>query len=241
MLKLLIADESEEFCNALADMLSAEYEIVTCGRGTDAIRCICAFDPDLLVLDLALPGLEGISVLQQAAEYGSVPKVLATTWYVTDYIQMLLTNLNVKYLVRKPCDLGAMVLRLREMVEMAELEDGKGDRFLLISNVLLKLGFSAKLDGYSYLCSAIGLAMDFVNPRVTKDIYPALAKEFHVSCQQVERAVSRAIEKAYRTGNMRIWGRYFAQDAMGKIPCPTNGEFIFALANRLRIREDTKS
>lgn len=237
MLKLLIADSSEEFCNALAELLSQEYEILTCGRGTDALRGICAFSPDLLVLDLSLPGLEGIDILRQAAHRGPLPRVLATTWYVTDYIQMLLPRLNVKHLVLKPCSIPALADRVREMAGMVELESGRQIRDQRIANALLELGMHAKPKGHTYLSSGISLAVDCANPRVTKDIYPALAKEFHVTVGQVERAIGRAIEKAHKNADPQVWGRYFPRNAKGEIPCPTNGEFICALANRIRMEE----
>lgn len=237
MLRLLIADQSEEFCNSLAELLSQEYEILTCGRGTDALRGICAFSPDLLVLDLSLPGLEGIDILQQAAKQGPLPRVLATTWYVTDYIQMLLPRLNVKHLVRKPCSLPALADRVREIADMVEPESASQIRDQRIANILLELSVHAKPKGHTYLRSGISLAVDCANPRITKDIYPALAKEFHVTVGQVERAIGRAIRKAHKNGDPEIWGRYFPRNAEGQIPCPTNGEFICALANCIRMEE----
>lgn len=237
MLRLLIADQSEEFCNSLAELLSQEYEILTCGRGTDALRGICAFSPDLLVLDLSLPGLEGIDILQQAAKQGPLPRVLATTWYVTDYIQMLLPRLNVKHLVRKPCSLPALADRVREIACMVEPESASQIRDKRIASILLELGVYAKPKGHTYLRSGISLAVDCANPRITKDIYPALAKEFHVTVGQVERAIGRAIQKAHKNGDPEIWGRYFPRNAEGQIPCPTNGEFICALANCIRMEE----
>ena len=241
MLKLLIADSSEEFCSALADMLADEYQIRTCSNGIEALKILCDFRPELLILDLILPGLEGMSVLQQANARGVCPKVLAVTRFVTDHIQMMLPKLNVMYLMRKPCDLNATVARLEDLVEMPEPAPRGMARLLMITDSMLELGVSQKMDGYAYLISGISLAIDYINPRITKDIYPALAKEFHVTSQQVERAISRAIEKAYRQGNMQIWGKYFVRNAHNEISCPTNGEFIFAVANRLRLELSQKS
>lgn len=240
MLKLLIADSSEEFCNALADMLADEYHVRTCSDGIEALKILCEFRPELLILDLILPGLEGMSVLQQANARGVCPKVMAVSRFITDHIQMMLPKLNVMYLMRKPCDLNATAVRLRDLAEMPDPESADADRMSRITDALLELGVSQNMDGYAYLTSGIDLAIDYLNPRITKDIYPALAKEFHVSTQQVERAISRAIEKAHRRGNMRIWAKYFVRNAANEIKCPTNGEFIFTVANRIRMEENRK-
>ena len=71
--KLLIADGNEEFRRALAAELQGAYHVRCCDDGKEALSLLRSFAPDVLVLDLMLPGLDGISLLQSAAASGLVP------------------------------------------------------------------------------------------------------------------------------------------------------------------------
>lgn len=75
-MKLLIADGNEEFRRALAAELQGAYHVRCCGDGKEALSLLRSFVPDVLVLDLMLPELDGISLLQSAASAGLCPMVL---------------------------------------------------------------------------------------------------------------------------------------------------------------------
>ena len=84
--KLLIAEGTEDFRAALTDSLRGAFHLRECGDGNLAMEMLRRFQPDILVLDLMLPGLDGISLLQMAAAAGIRPMVLATTRFVSDYV-----------------------------------------------------------------------------------------------------------------------------------------------------------
>ena len=75
--KVLIADSSEDFRCALADTLHGIYHIRTTADGNQAMQLLRSFLPDILIVDLMLPGLDGITLLQHSAESGIRPMVLA--------------------------------------------------------------------------------------------------------------------------------------------------------------------
>jgi CheY-like chemotaxis protein len=87
MRKLLIADAGEEFCLALAEMLSSSYTIRMCQDGKQALELLESFCPEVMVLDLTIPGTDGITLLERAAAKGFRPTVLATTRFCNDYVQ----------------------------------------------------------------------------------------------------------------------------------------------------------
>lgn len=66
-LKLLIADAGEEFRLALEERLHNTYTICGSGEGNEAMALLRSFRPDVMILDLMLPGLDGITLLQRAA------------------------------------------------------------------------------------------------------------------------------------------------------------------------------
>ena len=97
--KLLIADGNEEFRRALAAELQGAYHVRCCDDGKEALSLLRSFAPDVLVLDLMLPGLDGISLLQSAAASGLCPMVLVTSRFYNDYVLTALGELSVGYML----------------------------------------------------------------------------------------------------------------------------------------------
>ena len=104
---VLIADSSEEFCSELCRTLRFICNVRTCSTGGKTLALLNDLHPDILVLDLMLPELDGISVLKALHASGSHPVILATTCLVTDYILEAAGQLDVHYLLVKPCDVRA--------------------------------------------------------------------------------------------------------------------------------------
>ena len=231
MLKLLIADGTEEFRMALARQLAGSYVIRSCAQGKQALEMIRSFRPDILVLDLMLPELDGISLLQMLAQENMMPTVLATTRFINDYVLDSATQFGVGYVMVKPCDVHATAARIRDLAQQfTAVPVARPDPRTMISNVLLELGFSTKLRGYTYLREAVEEAMRHPGQLVTKELYPAVAKRCDATRDQVERSVRSAIAGAYSIRNEVVWRQYFRQDCDGEIRRPSNGTVITTLA-----------
>ena len=234
MLKLLIAEGSEEFRQALAEKLTGAYLIRVCVEGKDALETMRSFRPDLMVLDLMLPGLDGVSLLQRASEEADPPTVLAVSCFFNDYILEALTRLNVGYVMKKPCDIDATIARLADLSgHMNRTAFAKPDPGTEVSNLLLALGFSTKLRGYAYLRDAILEQMRNPGCMMTKELYPAVGKSYRANGAQVERSIRSSIEKAWDGRDEQLWNLYFQPDAAGKQRKPSNAVFISGLATRL--------
>lgn len=235
MLKLLIADSTEEFRLALTEQLAGSYVIRSCGRGKQALEMIRSFKPDMLVLDLMLPELDGISLLQRLAADGPLPIVLATTRYVTSYVIDSVAQLGVGYVMVKPCDVNATAERIRDLSrQRPPMPLARPDMNTVISNVLLELGFSTKHRGYQYLREAVAEMIRHPGQMVTKELYPEVGKRCDANKDQVERCIRGAIEAAFRNGEEAQWRRYFRPDGDGKLRRPSNSTLINTLAERLR-------
>ncbi len=232
MYKILIADGAEEFGLALVETIRGKYQIQVCRDGQSAWKMLHDFAPDVLVLDLLLPGLDGISLLQMAHEEGMCPLTLATTRLINEYVMESVEKYRVGYLMVKPCNLKAVALRLSDLTNsLSENTDVRLDPKRKIYHALLELGFPTKLKGYTYICeAALIMSRDF-SQSVTKEIYPVIAKNVAGSAQQVERAIRNAIACAWNKRNVRRWSRYFQPDTRGDVPKPTNAELITRLAH----------
>ena len=87
--RVLIADGNEEFCEHLKRVLeqSAKLEVVGIANdGARAVELLVAKQPDLLVLDLMLAKLDGISVLKKAMGMETRPVALVMTGFMTEYV-----------------------------------------------------------------------------------------------------------------------------------------------------------
>lgn len=230
-LKLLIADSSEEFRAALVEALCATFCVRECADGREVMQAIRNFEPDLLMLDLMLPGKDGISILQETSAAGYTPAVLATSRFVSDYVLDAAAQLGVAYVLRKPCDLKAAVDRIADMGLRLEPTGNagpvhRGDH----AGMLFALGVPAKLSGYNYLRIGIPLAAKQPDQSVTKELYPRIAAQFVCDPKNVERSIRSAITAAWLNRDERIWRLYFPPDAAGNVAKPTNAEFIKRLA-----------
>lgn len=234
MLKLLIADTNEEFCMALADLLEGTYVVRVCQEGNQTIETIRAFRPDFLVLDLMLPGLDGISLLERAVAEGFSPTVLAVSKMITDYVEDALGELGVSYLMRKPCDLNATVARINELSKrITKPAISRPDQRTVACNMLLALGISPKLDGYGYLRDAVLEIARKPGQRLSKELYPKVGGPAGASATQVERCIRTAIIKAWQCRDEKLWQLYFPSRTDGTAVKPSNAVFINSLAARL--------
>lgn len=241
-LRLLIAEGNEEFRLALADALQGAYHVRSCRDGKEALELLQSFRPDVLVLDLMLPELDGISLLQNAADSGIRPMVLAITRFVNDYVLEAADRLGVGYLMVKPCDVRATVARIGDLSQRLRRPlVTHPDSRTFVSNLLLGLGIPTKLRGYSYLREAILLMAENPGQSITKELYPSVAAACDSTAVHVERSIRSAITAAWEHRDSRIWHLYFQPGADGVLPRPTNAAFISRLADSLRMNREALS
>lgn len=234
MQKLLIADNTESFCNALQEALKDTYKIWICHDGEEALSVLPDFQPDLMWLDVNLCKVDGITILEQAAVMGQHPLVLAAGTYFSDYCIAALQKLGVAYVVNKPYSLSAAVVRLNDITQwhltpgakVRDLREGAED-------ILLTLGVRPKLGGYRCLQEALVLMAQRPGQAITKELYPEIAAKLGTNAKCVERVIRGAIRDSWEQRDDRIWSRYFDRDESGSVPCPTNGGFIIRLSREL--------
>ena len=234
MRKLLIAEDSGELTDALGELFRGTCQVRLCTDGDSARQLLSKFQPDVLVLDLMLPGYDGLSLLQWAGEQGLAPLVLATSWFCSDYVVQQAQNLGVRYLMRKPCSISAMAQQISALLvyepfpEAVCREPDGGLRRLLTA-----LGVPGKLRGGTYLRYAVPLYAADPLQSVTKVLYPQVAKRCGCEASHVERSIRSTIDAAWQHRDERIWRLYFPPDETGAIRRPTNSAFIARVAQCL--------
>lgn len=239
LLKLLIADECDEFRHALADMLGKSYLVQTCRSGSQALELLQSFHPEILVMDLMLSGLDGLTLLQQAAESGIRPTVLVIASHFSPYVQSALERLGVDYLIRKPCSLQAVLSRVTDLAaDTTPQAPACYDPEDQIAAILLRLGMRPHLDGFRFLLTAIPLFSHDINQGITKELYVAVGECHGKNARQVERSIRSAIDGAWKTRTDNVWAAYFNPTPDGQIPRPSNGFFMGRLALVLKAQQE---
>lgn len=231
MLKLMIADTAEETRQLLADHLGAQCAVATCADGEAALQLLQTFVPDILVLDLMLPQVDGLSVLRQLRRLEMPTMVLVLLAVNSPFVQEQLQHLQVDYVLTKPCAYAALQDRVTDFME--KLQDAPicaQQENRMISQMLLHMSFAPKLDGYSYLVDAIPLYAKDPSQAMTKELYVAVGALHSKAGPLVERAIRNAIDKAWQSGDPAVWRKYFPCGPDGTVPRPSNGSFITRMA-----------
>ena len=245
--KILIADGNEEFCAHVKRRLEqvSGYEIVgTAADGQRAVELMRAAKPDVLVLDLMLSKLDGITVLKRAREMDKPPAALVLTGFMTEYVAGMAASLGVQYFMTKPCELDAVAERIHEMTAIdGQLRQSAQRRQevnieAMVTSIIHEIGVPAHIKGYQYLREAVRMVVndpDVIN-RITKELYPGIARTYDTSASKVERAIRHAIEVAWTRGKIENINDIFGYNVYTRNDKPTNGEFIALLAEHIALR-----
>lgn len=233
--RLLIAEESAELREILADMFRGSYQVYCCTTGYEASELLTKCVPDIMVLDVMLPGIDGISLLQWAREKGMDCPALITTRLPSEYILEAAARQGAGYVMMKPYDMRALAARVEDLShslqQVAVVRENPAGQ---VTGMLRALGFPPKLRGFACLREAVLISAQEEYPSVTKILYPEVARRLGCAASHVERNIRSAIEAAWLNRDENIWRLYFTPDSSGRIPRPTNAAVISRLADSIR-------
>lgn len=263
-ISVLIADDNQEFSHTLSTYINAQDDMEVMGMakdGNDAIEMISNIEPDVVLLDVIMPHLDGLGVLEKInlIQVNKRPMCIMLSAVGQDKITQKAIALGAEYYVVKPFDIELLIKRIREIkfykpnqtsnnfisrdvkqqyIDIPKNESKKEENLeALVTNIIHEVGVPAHIKGYQYLREAIMMVVndiDVIN-QITKSLYPKIAFKFNTTPSRVERAIRHAIEVAWGRGQQEavenIFG-YTISAAKGK---PTNSEFIAMIADKLRL------
>lgn len=224
--KVLIAEPAEEIREALAAALSPNFQVILCHQGNEIAALLADHRPDLLILELALPGLDGISLLEQLPQR---PPVLVVSEAITPYVFSALIRLNVEYAIRKPAPIQSVVNRAMDLLQIAA--EPQIPRALL--DILIRLGLPSGRQGFRHLLTGLPLLARDRDQQLSKELYDTIARLDHSTAGAVEKAIRDIIREGWNSGEQKEWSRLFP----GSAHCPRNKEFLFRLADLIRERQ----
>lgn len=248
--KILVVDDTQEARDKLSNILSEmpEVELIgTAANGMCAIEMINRLHPDIVLLDIIMPQLDGFGVMEYLFEHSILPNVIVVSALTQENFVQRAMNLGARYYIAKPYDSEALKSRIRDVINSGtRLEiipkhfDYAVPKTYLeekISSVFISIGIPAHIKGYHFLREAVKMVVenpDSIN-RITKELYPGIARKYSTSASKVERAIRHAIEVAWTRGKIEHINDYFGFIVYGKNDKPTNGEFIALIADKLTL------
>lgn len=264
---ILIADDNADFTATLVDYLDKESDMEVIGiakDGKEACEMVANTEPDILLLDVIMPYLDGLGVLEkiQTMNLSKMPTCIMLSAVGQTKITQKAISLGAEYYVVKPFDIEVLVKRIRDIknyeptptsttencyimketktkyIEIDEINKKNQENLeALVTNVIHEIGVPAHIKGYQYLREAIMMVInniDVIN-QITKQLYPEIAEKYHTTPSRVERAIRHAIEVAWTRGKNEAVESIFGYTISASKGKPTNSEFIAMIADKLRL------
>lgn len=259
-LTVAIAEDNELMLGLLEDIVANDKELDVIGtarNGEDIYKIIKEDEPDVVLLDIVMPKLDGLGVLDKVNQDSTIKKMptfIMVSAIGQDRVTEDAFNLGADYYIMKPFDENIIINRIKRIrktelekkteimpsfsvktdkkVEKTE-EDLEND----VTEIIHDVGVPAHIKGYQYLRDAIVMSvkdMDMLNS-ITKILYPTIAKKYQTTPSRVERAIRHAIEVAWSRGRMDTLDDMFGYTINRGKGKPTNSEFIALITDRIRL------
>lgn len=255
VLNIAIADDNERMVEILDSIVKKDEDLRIVGKannGEDVYHMIKEKEPDVVLLDLIMPKLDGLSVMERINQDQTIkkhPKFIVISAIGQEGITEDAFNLGAHYYIMKPFDNDMVLKRVRSVKnsgsvrgrqlsfhhqEPQPIEHLEND----VTDMIHEVGVPAHIKGYQYLRDAIIMVIEepeMLNS-ITKILYPTIAKRNQTTPSRVERAIRHAIEVAWSRGNMEIINSLFSYTVSTGKGKPTNSEFIALIADKIRLQ-----
>lgn len=251
-IRVVVAEDNKILSNQICEAINGSdfaRVVAAANNGKEAVDVLRSIQTDVLILDLIMPIIDGIGVLEIINDDKiTISEIIVLSAIGHEDIVKRVMSLNVHYYMIKPFDMDIVLKRVKAlsapnrseinnelMVNPFELSKRNADE--QITSIFLSIGIPAHIKGYQFLRIAVKKVMEKPNliNAITKELYPSVAKEFDTSASKVERAIRHAIEVAWSRGKIENINEIFGYNIYTKNDKPTNGEFIALIADKLMI------
>ena len=258
-LNVVVADDNERIVSLLSDLLSSDEEISVVGKaknGQEAYDMIKKEKPDVVLLDIIMPKLDGLSVMDKVNKDTTLekhPAFVVMSAVGQEAITEDAFSLGANYYIMKPFDHETLMCRMKQFknnsrsktsaartisaMQKQNIEPVK-DLEVLVTEFIHEVGVPAHIKGYQYLRDAIMMTVEDQEMlgAITKVLYPEIAKKHKTTSSRVERAIRHAIEVAWSRGRIETIEEMFGYTINTGKGKPTNSEFIALIADKIRLQ-----
>ncbi|WNS74170.1 sporulation transcription factor Spo0A [Bacillus sp. DTU_2020_1000418_1_SI_GHA_SEK_038] len=255
-IKVCVVDDNRELVGLLEEYISTQEDMEVVGVGHNGQECLDILDqedPDVLILDIIMPHLDGLAVLGKMREMkkANLPNVIMLTAFGQEDVTKKAVDLGASYFILKPFDMENLASHIRQVSGKAnpvirkpstssyrsQVESKPKNLDASITSIIHEIGVPAHIKGYMYLREAISMVYNDIEllGSITKVLYPDIAKKYNTTASRVERAIRHAIEVAWSRGNIDSISSLFGYTVSMSKAKPTNSEFIAMVADKLRL------
>ncbi|PEX20156.1 sporulation transcription factor Spo0A [Bacillus cereus] len=256
-IKVCLVDDNKELVSMLESYVAAQDDMEVIGtayNGQECLNLLTDKQPDVLVLDIIMPHLDGLAVLEKMRHIERLkqPSVIMLTAFGQEDVTKKAVDLGASYFILKPFDMENLTSHIRQVsgkantmikrqlpsFRSATTVDGKPKNLdASITSIIHEIGVPAHIKGYMYLREAISMVYNDIEllGSITKVLYPDIAKKYNTTASRVERAIRHAIEVAWSRGNIDSISSLFGYTVSMSKAKPTNSEFIAMVADKLRL------
>ena len=257
-ISVIIVDDNEKVIENIDSALSKDTAIQIIGKaknGQEAFELIRKSTPDVVILDLIMPKMDGLSLMNKVNEDGAMIKMpffIITSAISNENVIQDAFGYGAGYYLLKPFETNMIADRVKgvksynkRIPETKKIIGAGEDRkhFMErniendVTSIIHDVGVPAHIKGYQYLREAIIMSVndnEMLNS-ITKILYPSIAKKFQTTSSRVERAIRHAIEVAWNRGRMDTIDELFGYTINAEKGKPTNSEFIALIADKIRL------
>ena len=257
-LNVAIGDDNERILEILEEMVTGDKDLTLVGKannGEEMYQIIKNKEPDVVLLDLIMPKMDGLRVMEEVAKNKNLkkyPHFIVITAIGQEQITEDAFRKGASYYIMKPFHNETVLNQIKQF-----RQETRHDKYISkgtitnvkeiqeeslesrVTNMIHEIGIPAHIKGYHYLRDSIMMAvddMDVLNA-ITKILYPTVAKKHQTTSSRVERAIRHAIEVAWSRGKIDILDKLFGYTVSNGKGKPTNSEFIALVADTIRLEQ----
>lgn len=246
-IKVLMIDDNLQLVDMVKEYFSSHAVIEVTDsacNGNEGLKLLedRASEYDIVLLDLIMPGMDGIKLLEEVEKQNIDTKIIVLTSYNSPEVIRKVSGLGIKYFMLKPFELSDLESKILEYTSDRIVGRKTIDLFysnlqMSITKLLHELGVPSHIKGYSYIREGITLVFNdpSLSSAITKELYPTIAKKYDTTTSRVERAIRHAIEVSWNRGNWELMEEVFGYSVDIDKAKATNSEFIVTLADKLRL------
>lgn len=257
-LNVAIVDDNERILRLLGEIVTndEEFQVVgTAKDGEEAYQMIKEKEPDVVLLDIVMPKLDGLGVMDKVNNDASIqkrPSFVMISAIGQEQITEAAFARGASYYIMKPFSNEMVISRIKSLQSIPKIQEvrkinpyetvnsvSKKTMEEAITEMIHDVGVPAHIKGYQYLRDAIIMSvldMDMLNS-VTKVLYPEVAKKYQTTPSRVERAIRHAIEVAWSRGKVETIEEMFGYTVSVGKGKPTNSEFIALITDKIRMKQ----
>ena len=241
-ISVILVDGNEDFRGLLQEYMERDGAftvLASVGDGMEALRAVRRLQPDLVVMDVVLPGLDVFGLLSEITQEPRAPHVLILSAWMQEENQYEALRRGADCFLPKPCDFASLMQNLRSMVKHISLAsvEKQLDQEEFVLKTLRDIGIPLRrLDMVAQMI-LIGLNDPSAVHALQEKIYRPCMDEQEKDTDGIEHRLSYAIGEAWAKGDTALQETIFGKAGRyrNKSGRPSNGNFLVGMVTYCKL------